>query len=253
MEPPARTRLRGDVEQLPVEVEAGVGAHEVAGEHEAHQQLLADGERIELLRRDRHQRAGWADDQRGHAGQARGDGVGQRVAVERRGRISVDAAAPKLMKGSTTMEFCLAVAVGAGLAEALGEHGEDAGGALLFLGRFELQAALRGQLRDGVAGHADGVELQRLHDGAQPSRTSAAEAKRAEGCFSRQRRITDFEFDGQMSGTISRRLGGSANWMARMVWNSGRIGAVEGMAAGGELVEDQAEGEDVGLHARIGR
>ena len=33
-----------------------------------------------------HQRTGRSNDQRGHAGQARGDGVGQRVAVERRGR-----------------------------------------------------------------------------------------------------------------------------------------------------------------------
>ena len=60
--------LRGNVEQLPVQVEAGAGAHEVAGEHEAHQQLLADGERVELLRGDRHQRAGGPDDERGHAG-----------------------------------------------------------------------------------------------------------------------------------------------------------------------------------------
>ena len=79
-------RLRGDVQQLPVQVEARVRAHEVAGKHEPHQQLFADGERVELLRGDRHQRAGRADDQRGHARQARGDGVGQGVAVERRGR-----------------------------------------------------------------------------------------------------------------------------------------------------------------------
>ena len=31
----------------------------------------------------------------------------------------------------------------------------------------------------------------------------------------------------------------------------GRVGAVEGMPAGGELVEDEAEGEDIGLDAGL--
>jgi hypothetical protein len=48
MEPPARTDWR-DVEQLPVEVEALLGAQEVAGEDELHQQLLADASGVELL------------------------------------------------------------------------------------------------------------------------------------------------------------------------------------------------------------
>ena len=41
--------LAGDVEELPVEVEALVGAEEVAGEDEVDQELFADAERIELL------------------------------------------------------------------------------------------------------------------------------------------------------------------------------------------------------------
>ena len=82
------------------------------------------------------------------------------------------------------------------------------------------------------------------------SRTSAAEEKRAEGCFSRQRRMTDSSSTGR-SGAISRMEGGSAYWMARMDLELGRVGAVEGMAAGGELVEDEAEGEDVGLDAGL--
>ena len=89
------------------------------------------------------------------------------------------------------------------------------------------EAALRGAEGDGVAGHDDGVELHGLMMVLRASRTSAAEEKRAEGCFSRQRRMTDSSSTGS-SGTISRREGGSANWMARMVWNSGASGRWKG-------------------------
>ncbi len=78
------------------------------------------------------------------------------------------------------------------------------------------------------------------------SRTSLAEAKRAEGCFSRQWRMTDSSSTGRL-GLIWRMEGGSANWVARMVWNSCASGRWKGVASGGELVEDEAEGEDVGL------
>ena len=75
--------LAGDVEELPVEVEALVGAEEVSGEDEVDEEFFADAEGVELLGGDGHQRAGWADDERGHAGEAGGDGVGEGVAVER--------------------------------------------------------------------------------------------------------------------------------------------------------------------------
>ena len=78
--------LAGDVEELPVEVEAFVGAEEVAGEDEVDEQFFADAEGVELLGGDGHQGAGGADDQRGHAGEAGGDGVGEGVAVEGRRR-----------------------------------------------------------------------------------------------------------------------------------------------------------------------
>ena len=91
----------------------------------------------------------------------------------------------------------------------------------------EGQAALRGEEGDGVAGHADGVELHGAMIILRASRTSAAEAKRAEGCFSRQRRMTDSSSTGR-SGAISRMEGGSANWVARMVWNSGASGRWKG-------------------------
>ncbi len=48
-----------------------------------------------------------------------------------------------------------------------------------------------------------------------PSRTSAAEAMRAPGFFSRQAAITLFS-SGEISGTKSLKSGGSRNWMARI-------------------------------------
>ena len=57
--------LAGDVEELPVEVEAFVGAEEVAGEDEVDEEFFADAEGVELLGGDGHQmsstggRRGW--------------------------------------------------------------------------------------------------------------------------------------------------------------------------------------------------
>ena len=56
-----------------------------------------------------------------------------------------------------------------------------------------------------------------------PSRTSAAEAKRIDGCFSKQRRTRLSNSPGK-SGAISFSDGGSAYWIARMLWNSGASG-----------------------------
>src|SRR5271168_3971737 len=140
--------LAGDVEELPVEVEALIGAEKVAGEDEVDQELFADAEGVELLGGDRHQRAGGADDQRGHAGETGGDGVGQGVTVE-----GGDIGGAEVYEGQDDDAVLLADSGGAGLAETLGEHGEDAGGALLFFRGTELQAALRGEERHGVSWH----------------------------------------------------------------------------------------------------
>ncbi len=103
-----------------------------------------------------HERAGGADDERRHAGDAGGDGVGQGEAVERgdRGRAEI-------LEGQDEDGVLRALVVG-GFAEALGEHGEQAGGALLLLGGS-------GGRQDGgsVAGDDAGFQLQRLHDGLQ--------------------------------------------------------------------------------------
>src|ERR1700727_1136797 len=74
--------LAGNVEELPIEVEAFVGAQEVAGEDKVDEKFFAYAQGIELLGRDGHQRARGADDESRHAGKAGGDGVGKRVAVE---------------------------------------------------------------------------------------------------------------------------------------------------------------------------
>ena len=49
--------LAGYVEELPVEVEAFVGAEEVAGEDEVDEEFFADAEGVELLGGYRHERA----------------------------------------------------------------------------------------------------------------------------------------------------------------------------------------------------
>ncbi len=87
MEPPVRTLCAGDVEQLPVEVEALVGADEVAGEDEVDEEFAADGEGVELMAGDGHERTRGTDDEGRHASEAGGDGVGEGVAVEGRGRV----------------------------------------------------------------------------------------------------------------------------------------------------------------------
>ena len=157
--------------------------------------------------------------------------------------------APKLMNGSTTIEFCLEVAVAAGLAKALGQHGEDAGGALLFLGRFEFQPSLRGQLRDGVAGHADRVELHRLHHGAQPLAHIGGRGEARGRLLLQAAQDDGFELDGQVGNDLAEvgRIGelGGADGL-----ELGRVGPVEGMASAGQLVEDQAQREDVRLDRR---
>ena len=56
---------------------------------------------------------------------------------------------------------------------------------------------------------------------------------------------------GARSGTISRREGGSAYWMARMLCSSCASGRWKGVAAADHLVEDEPDGEDVGLDAGL--
>ena len=93
--------LAGDVEELPVEVEAFVGAEEVAGEDEVDEEFFADAERVELLRR-RWSSASWMGGRR-----ARSCGRGGRR-WRRRGRsrrAGATSAGPKLTKGRTTMVF----------------------------------------------------------------------------------------------------------------------------------------------------
>ena len=84
MAPPARTLWVSTSRSCQLRSKPVIGAHEVAGEHQVDEQLFADLERIELAGGHVHEGAGRADDQRGHAGEAGGDGVGEREAVEGR-------------------------------------------------------------------------------------------------------------------------------------------------------------------------
>ena len=236
---------------MPVQVEACAGAHEVAGKHEPHQQLLADGERIELLRGDRHQRARRPHDERAHAGQPRGDGIGERVAIERHGcGFGVDRSrGAEVDEGQHDDGVLLRRCCVPGLAKALGQHGEQAGGALLLLGRFDLQAPLRGHLRDGVAGHADRVELQRLHHRAQALAHIGGGGEAGRRLLFQAAQNHRFELDRQIGDDLAQvgRIGelDGANGLKLR-----RVGPVKGVASAGELVEDQPKGEYVGLDGR---
>ncbi len=137
--------LAGHVEELPVEIESLVGAQEVSCKDKMHQQLFADAERIELLGGNVHQRTRWADDERRHPRQPRGDGVGQSVSVERS-----DVCGAVVDEGQHDDAVLRAHLGGGGLAEALGEHGEEAGGALLFFGCLRAVEALIGLARGGA-------------------------------------------------------------------------------------------------------
>ena len=73
-----------DIEQLPVEIEAFVGTKKAAREHIRDKQFLSNLQRVHLVDGELHERAGWPDDDAGNSRQARGDGIGEREAVERR-------------------------------------------------------------------------------------------------------------------------------------------------------------------------
>ena len=216
--------LAGDVEELPVEVEAFVGAEEVSGEDEVDEEFFADAEGVELLGGDGHQRAGWADDERGHAGEAGGDGVGEGVAVERG-----DVGGAEVDEGEDDdAVFCLL----AGRCRIRGSARRAWRGCrwCAFLlrgcrsGRRPCDGAEGWMSSPGMRTESSCMAIMMV---LRDSRTSAAEAKRAEGCFSRQRRMTDSSSTGRL-GAISRMEGGSANWMARMDWNSGASGRWKG-------------------------
>ncbi len=147
--------LRGDIEQLPVEIESFFGAEEVAGEHEGDEQLFADRQRVHLRDGQMHERARWAHNERGNARQPRGDGIGEGEAVERS-----DLGGAKIGEGQND-ERILRGAVDGRLAKTLGEHGKKAGVALFGFGPGG------GQVGRGVAGNDAGLDLQRLHDGLE--------------------------------------------------------------------------------------
>ena len=137
---------------------------------------------------------------------------------------------------------------GAGFAEALGQHGEEAGGALFFFGGLRLQTALRGQLREGVAGHWERVELEGLHRGAQRLAHIGGGGKARRGLFFQAAQDERFQLDRKVWDDLAKagrigELGGADGLEVR------RVGAAEGMASADQLVEDQPEREDIGLHA----
>ena len=79
-------------------------------------------------------------------------------------------------------------------------------------------------MRDGVAGEDDGVELHGTHDGLEAFADIGGGGEAGGGLLFEAAQDDAIRARRGGSGTISRMLGGSANWMARMVWNSGASG-----------------------------
>ena len=142
--------LARDVEELPVEVETFFGAEKVAREDEVNQELFTDAERIELRGGDGHQGRRWADYEGGHASESRCDCVGESVAVERG-----DVGSAEVHEGEDDDAVLIGGGSGGGLAESLGEHGQDAGGAFFFFRGVEGEAVLCGAEGDVVGGKED--------------------------------------------------------------------------------------------------
>ena len=135
--------------------------------------------------------------------------------------------------------------VGGWLAEALGEHGEDAGGALFF-GHGLFAIATAGQGGKGVEGHEAGVELHGAHDGAEALADVDSGGEAGGGLFFEAAEDDAFELDGD-GGVDLTDVCGIGELDGADGLELGGVRAVERVAAGGELVEYEAEGEDVGL------
>ena len=150
------------------------------------------------------------------------------------------------MNGSTTMEFCLAAAV------APDSRKRSASMERMPVARFSSSGvsssrrALRGHLRDGVAGHAHRVQLQRLHDGAQPLAHVGGGGEARRGLLLQAAQDDGFQLDRQVGDDLAQvgrigELDGADGLELR------RVGAVEGMPSAGQLVKNQAQGEYIGL------
>ena len=107
-----------------------------------------------------------------------------------------------------------------------------------------------GQQRDGLAGEKDGVELHGHHDGLEGLAHVGGGGEAGGGLLFEAAEDDALKLDGEMRGDLADR-GRLGELDGADGLELGRVGAVEGMAAGGELVEDEAEGEDVGLDAGL--
>ena len=125
-----------------------------------------------------------------------------------------------MAKGRTTREFCTARSP----ADSRNRSASIESNPVV---RFSVSAAVAGKLAAASPGMVPVSMRSAFIMVLRPSRTSAADAVRVPGFFSRQAMITLFS-SGEIPGTISLKSGGSRNWMARMAWKSSASGRANG-------------------------
>ncbi len=110
---------------------------------------------------------------------------------------------------------------------------------------------MRWAQREGfAAGHEGGVELHGSHDGLEGLANVGGGGEAGGGLFFETAEDDTLHLDRKVRGDFA-----DGGWVGELdstdALELGGVGAVEGVAAGGELVEDEAEGEDVGLDAGL--
>ncbi len=120
-------------------------------------------------------------------------------------------------------------------------------------GLSEREASLRGQDREGLAaGHQGRVELHGAHDRLEPLADVGGRCEPGRGLLLQAAQDDALELDRQTRGDLADR-GRIGELDGANALKFRGVGPVEGVPPGGELVEDQTEGEDVGLDAGLAR
>ena len=111
---------------------------------------------------------------------------------------------PEVDEGQDDEGVLQVMGVGGGLAEALGEHGEDAGGAFFFLG-FAAAVARDGHGGEGLRGEKDGVKLHGAHDGPEAFADVGGGGEAGGGLFFEAAEDDALKLDGEVGRDLQER------------------------------------------------